>query len=76
MKLLLIAPLILLFIINKRCSANINKGSGPLPPMNFMHRVVMDAGHAYVLLWTPLEEKIIIEVQVSPETFKVAIEYF
>ncbi|CAL4059444.1 unnamed protein product, partial [Meganyctiphanes norvegica] len=36
-----------------------------LPPKDFVHRAQLDQYGAYVMLWTPREEDIIIEVQVS-----------
>ena len=37
---------------------------GPLPSKDFVHRVILDPSGSYVMLWTPLEEKVEIEVQV------------
>lgn len=43
----------------------VGQPSGPLPPFHFHHRAVMDHRGAYVMLWTPFQDKIIIEVQVA-----------
>lgn len=39
-----------------------------LPEVDFIHRVEMDQQGAFFLLWTPREEDIIFEVQVSLQT--------
>ncbi|XP_042233945.1 DBH-like monooxygenase protein 1 isoform X2 [Homarus americanus] len=36
-----------------------------LAPFEFHHRAVMDQRGAYIMLWTPLQDKIVIEVQVA-----------
>lgn len=41
------------------------QGSGDLPPMKYSHRVVLDQDGVYVMLWTPHDHIIEIEVQVS-----------
>ncbi|XP_042880997.1 uncharacterized protein LOC122258825 [Penaeus japonicus] len=38
---------------------------GSLPPMDLMHRAVMDQEEAYVMLWTPREKDVVFEVQVK-----------
>lgn len=45
----------------------VGQRAGSLPPFDFHHRAVMDHRGAYVMLWTPLQDQIIIEVQVRWE---------
>ncbi|ROT69493.1 dopamine beta hydroxylase [Penaeus vannamei] len=39
--------------------------SDSLPPLAFVHRAMMDQRGAYFMLWTPLEERLVVEVQVA-----------
>ncbi|XP_042880664.1 DBH-like monooxygenase protein 1 isoform X2 [Penaeus japonicus] len=39
--------------------------SDSLPPLAFVHRAMMDQRGAYIMLWTPLEDRIVVEVQVA-----------
>ncbi|XP_063614377.1 DBH-like monooxygenase protein 1, partial [Penaeus indicus] len=43
--------------------------SDSLPPLGFVHRAMMDQRGAYFLLWTPEEERIVIEVQVATKGY-------
>lgn len=45
--------------------------TGVPPPQDLTHRVVLDQTGSYVMLWTPQENDIVIEVQVSIAKGKV-----
>ena len=57
--------IVFMFLFMKGCFAIISKPSEILLQNNFVHRVVLDQDGAYIMLWTPLDDKIEIEVQVS-----------
>lgn len=56
--------LVLTLIKFEGCLAIITKITGPLAPKDFVHRVTLDEKGSYIMLWTPLEKKIDIEIQV------------
>ncbi|XP_068239142.1 DBH-like monooxygenase protein 1 isoform X1 [Palaemon carinicauda] len=45
------------------------RASEDLPRMTFVHRAVMDQWGAYIMLWSPLVDKIVVEVQVATEGY-------
>lgn len=60
MAVLLVAMILAVGLAGARAQA-----SGDLPPMKYSHRAVLDQDGVYVMLWTPGDDAIEIEVQVS-----------
>ena len=63
MVLLRVALLLAVWVADIRAQS-----SNDLPPMNYSHMVVLDQNNAFVMLWTPRENDIEIEIQVRKLT--------
>ena len=60
---------LLVFLTFNGCFALISKPSEVLFSKSFVHSAILDQDGSYLMLWTPLENKIDFEVQVRQLNF-------